>query len=486
MEGQQPQQQQGMSRAAKRRKKEHKKLRSPNANMRNEVEEEEMLLFQSSPENVEIFADSVTIESENLLSLLRKKEVIDITSERRAEELMRILTYPHDRSEFYATNWQRLPVVMSAQEKRSMLEGLLDYHQISEIIGRHALEYPHDVIIGKYHSGKSVYYSNNGGKKAKENGIDALPQESQFISGDDILKAIEEGYSIRFNHPQKYDDTLWSFLSALEHEFNTPLTCEAVVSPITVRSHSQGFAPYLTQGDIFVVQLDGSECWTIYSPNDSPSTEPSKSPISFPPEIDSNFFVTESSKLPAYNSQKYTLEPGDCLYVPTGFILESCVSPSASTYSSSNKCVHLTIACNHATNIVKFLNLIVPQSLLLIEKQGIEELRKSSKSDVLGTAALASRSLPASFYNFMGVENSIDEESFEVAESGSKKRSYSEKLPKQRDQFRSLCRKTLLAAVDNALNMLDPAADQVGYFLYFFLICSRYQRNFCLGGYLFQ
>jgi hypothetical protein len=471
---------QGESRAAKRRKKEQNKSRPSLGVAESDRSKESGELRFFSPLG-EASSTHSSMKPEGIISLLEKREVLDITSEVRAASLMRAIAFPLERSDFYSTHWQRSPVAMTASvEKKSLFAGLFDKCQFNELINRHALDYPLDLLIGKYQpstgvqsflpSGGSIK-SGSGKKTTKVTPVTELPLESEFISAEGITKALEQGFSLRLNHPQKYDEGLWRFLSALEHEFNTPLTCEVFVSPISVRSLSQGFAPSLSQGDTFIVQLDGAESWTIYDPsapaaNSSASGEHStrsQTPAPYPPPTDPHFFLTDRACLSTCLAHRFTLEPGDCLYVPQGYVLESSLAPSASSHSASgDQCMHLTVSLNHASNTVKLLNLVLPQALFLLEKQGREQLRSSTKNDSLTAASLASRALPASFFSFMGVENSVEDDLDEGApESGTKTRTISENLPRQREQFRSLCRKTLLSALDNALEMLDPAADQV-------------------------
>jgi hypothetical protein len=305
----------GGSRAAKRRKKEQNKSHRPSTSLVIDGSrgEEESALFQSSEE--ESVAMAIKGPVEGIISVLDRREVVEICSEERAMRLMRVLIAPLDRSEFYSNYWQRIPLAMTCNEKKILFTDLLENEQINEILARHALHYPQDLLLGKYQSGVQSFFSR---KKTKEL-VTELPEDSEFLSGDEILKALEQGYSLRLNHPQKYDDTLWRFLSALEHEFNTPLSCEATISPISVRSLSQGFAPSLTQGDVFIVQSEGAECWTVYGPSSEPPSEHSSQPVArYPPATDANFFVTDRSPLASFSSQKFTLEPGDCLYVRIG------------------------------------------------------------------------------------------------------------------------------------------------------------------------
>jgi hypothetical protein len=473
---------QGESRAAKRRKKEQNRSRpslllAADSDRAKGSAELEFFSPTEPPPSTASSAPSSSMKPEGVISLLEKREVVDITSEERAAALMRAIAFPLERSDFYSTHWQRSPVAMAATlEKKGLFAGLFDKEQLSELINRHALDYPLDLLIAKYQpsSGVQSFLPPSGGnsksgsakKATKEAPVTELPQESQFISAEGIARALEQGFSLRLNHPQKYHEGLWRFLSALEHEFNTPLTCEAFVSPISVRSQSQGFAPSLTQGDVFVLQLDGAESWAIYDPStpaSGTSNAMGQSLAPPPPPTDALSFLTDRSCLASYHVQRFTLEPGDCLYVPPGYVAESSLAPSASTHSESgDQCLHLSVSLNHATNTVKLLNLVLPQALFLLEKQGREQLRSSTKSESLSAASLASRALPASFFNFMGVENSVEDEVADGApESGTKARAIPENLPRQREQFRSLCRKTLLSALDNALEMLDPAADQV-------------------------
>jgi lysine-specific demethylase/histidyl-hydroxylase NO66 len=114
--------------------------------------------------------------------------------------------------------------------------------------------------------------------------------------------------------PQKFSDQVWKLLSILEEKWNSMTTSRVQLTP----KNAQAFAPRYHEYDSFVLQIEGSKSWKIYPPLDEASTLPR-----YP---SGNLKQDEITK-PVL---EVTLEEGDLLYFPRGFISQANTSKDVS------------------------------------------------------------------------------------------------------------------------------------------------------------
>jgi bifunctional lysine-specific demethylase and histidyl-hydroxylase NO66 len=151
----------------------------------------------------------------------------------------------------------------------------------------------------------------------------------------------EEGCSLRLLCPQAHSPSIHRVLSELESEFEDFVSSNAYLTP----GNTQGFAAHYDDIEAFVLQLEGKKEWTLYKPE------------------------TEEEMLPRYSSPDFkiedlgkpcrtvTLEPGDMLYFPRGFI------HYAKTPKDCEHSLHLTVSTGQTNSYVDLMEIIQTEAL---------------------------------------------------------------------------------------------------------------------------
>lgn len=432
----------GMSRAAKRRRKESLKGSENSSSDRKVVESGPVLTGSSifNDWNCKQNPDCSILDS-TILSTLNKIDVIDILAPDRAQTLLSLLIAPVSRTDFYSQFWQSTPLHIENSKKMAAFADIYKRKDLDEIINRHLLRYSEDILLGKYYEGIQIYMGEDEDSQEDQGGANKAAE----ISGTEVWRACSNGYSFQLFNLHKYNDNMWRLLSALEHEFNAPLK-----SQVTVTSgHFVGFGPALADGDEFIIQVEGSELYNIYCSirNHSVSSSgPEKE--QWPPTIDAHKVVTDTSSLPPTPFLTAELSTGDMLYVPRGWVIE-VLRPST---KADKRSAHLTISTNHKNNLLTLAEAIFPQAILLLEQRGSGVPLNSSTHTSSGSgranrlasaSSVAVRALPRQFLSFMGVAKSEEDED------------------PRRDEFKGCFKRVLDVMQETMLDLLDPVADQV-------------------------
>jgi lysine-specific demethylase/histidyl-hydroxylase NO66 len=241
--------------------------------------------------------------------------------------------------------------------------------------------------------------SSNGG--GEENGSEEAP--GIVAEHQDLWNHFSNGCSLRMLCPQKFDDNIWKLLSGLEDEFNCMVGCNVYLTP----AGSQGFAPHYDDIEAFVLQLEGKKHWRIYSPREDEI---------LPRYSSANFSQDEIGK-PLI---EVTLEPGDLLYFPRGFIHQAVtVGDKAS--------LHLTVSTAQLNSYADLLETCVPQAVASVVEKTIA-IRKS---------------LPPDYLEYLGVAASDNDDDH------------------RRKMFKATLRTMLMQVVEECVDMVDATADQV-------------------------
>lgn len=214
--------------------------------------------------------------------------------------------------------------------------------------------------------------------------------------------------TIRLLCPQKYSNTLHSLLSTLENEFGCMVGCNAYLTP---GYSSQGFAPHYDDIEAFILQLEGKKCWKVYQPICGREVLPRYSSDDFRmiPKKTEQTYGTNSdgdhhgkfgvpkvySKLNKNHSTDnrrpvednpvldITLQPGDVLYMPRGWIHQARTPDQNNEHS-----LHLTISCMQNWSWADYMELLIPEALALaIKSETSTKLREG---------------LPCNFLSYMG------------------------------------------------------------------------------------
>ncbi|EFL19627.1 cupin domain-containing protein [Streptomyces sp. C] len=132
-----------------------------------------------------------------------------------------------------------------------------------------------------------------------------------------ISGLLAEGATLVFQGLQELTGPLAEFGRRLGHDLGRPVNVNAYVTP----AGSQGFGDHYDTQDSFIVQIHGSKRWTLKDPAlAQPLSHETGRPL---PEDDGS-------------GRTLTLEPGDCLWLPRGWVHSARSTDTAS--------VHLTIS----------------------------------------------------------------------------------------------------------------------------------------------
>ena len=298
----------------------------------------------------------------SIKEVLSLEEIVEVDCPSRAAAVLSIILSPYERSTFYSTHWEKRPMhCANDADKKKSVKGLLSNKQFRQIIKSHSILYDLDVTTSKR---AKVY-------KSPEDEDEDDETELVEAKESELWEHYRDGFSIRLLCPQKFNDTLWSLLSILEFEFGTRVGCCVDLLP----PGGQGFKARYDNFDSLVVQLEGQSRWRLYT-----STEESELPRS-------PSFELELSQLPAVVSFDAVLNPGDCLYVPKGWIHRQ-------ENPTSESSMLLCIQTNDGNCVADLLETVMPEALSeAVEKN--TDLR---------------RSLPRNFHSFMGVAASENDE----------------------------------------------------------------------------
>ncbi len=151
---------------------------------------------------------------------------------------------------------------------------------------------------------------------------------TDLVEPDAVREAYAAGATLILNSLHRIHPPLVRFCRRLSAELGHPTQCNAYVTP----PGSQGFAPHHDTHDVFVLQVDGSKTWNVYPPalNLPLASQPSRSlsgeplvPRGTPPLL------------------SLTLEPGDALYLPRGYI--------HAAETNEQRSIHLTVGVTATT-----------------------------------------------------------------------------------------------------------------------------------------
>ncbi|UFQ14044.1 MULTISPECIES: cupin domain-containing protein [Streptomyces] len=131
-----------------------------------------------------------------------------------------------------------------------------------------------------------------------------------------ISRLLAEGATLVFQGLQELTGPLAEFARRLAHDLGRPVNVNAYVTP----AGSQGFGDHYDTQDSFIVQIHGSKRWTLSDPV-----------VARPLSHESGRKVTAGAP-----GRTLTLTPGDCLWLPRGWVHSARSTDTAS--------VHLTIS----------------------------------------------------------------------------------------------------------------------------------------------
>jgi lysine-specific demethylase/histidyl-hydroxylase NO66 len=136
------------------------------------------------------------------------------------------------------------------------------------------------------------------------------------------LAAFADGATIVLNSLHRWWPPLGSLCHGLEGELGHPVQANAYLTP----AGAAGFAPHHDTHDVLVLQVEGSKHWTVRAPLVEAPLERHRSD------------QAASAEQPVLFDG--VLQPGDCLYLPRGFVHSAAAQDETSLHLTIGVLVH--------------------------------------------------------------------------------------------------------------------------------------------------
>lgn len=371
-------------------------------------------------------AEILMIDSANVNKDDERKILIEnMTSNQRATCLFQAIIDPIPLDQFYRVYWEKKPLLVRANSNAKRYQNLLSLQSIRQMTNDHKLFYSQDLNVTKYQKDKDGIKRRQTLDKVPEDG-----EEGAFVPVDrtELWSNYDRGCTIRLLCPHKHADNIHALLSTLELELQCMVGANAYLTPPKA---SQGFAPHYDDIEAFCLQLEGKKRWKVYEP------------ILKLPRVSSEDFTPQDleGKTPVMD---VTLEEGDLLYMPRGWIHQACTLQDDNDHS-----LHLTISAMQQWSWADLLEMIMPEAL---ENAAMSE-----------TSTLLRQGLPRGFMDYMGAM--YEEVNDEKLPDSLKKVGEDDQEKKLRtmlqDKFRADARKRIMKVAKTACDMMDVACDQM-------------------------
>jgi ribosomal protein L16 Arg81 hydroxylase len=219
-----------------------------------------------------------------------------------------------DATEFARTHWSRAPLLSRAADLPSGFADLFSADAVDELVSTRGLRTP---FLRMARDGEVLpdrSFTRGGGIGA------AVPDQA---ADDAVLRHVGEGATLVLQGLHRTWSPLIDFSQALAAELGHPVQVNAYVTP----PQSTGFSDHYDVHDVFVLQVVGEKRWRIRPPvhplplRDEPWT--AHRPAVERAAADGDPLIEE------------TFRPGDCLYLPRGYL------HSATALGQTS--IHLTI-----------------------------------------------------------------------------------------------------------------------------------------------
>jgi bifunctional lysine-specific demethylase and histidyl-hydroxylase MINA len=217
------------------------------------------------------------------------QQAIDIisasnTAPQRFQQFSDLLA-PLSTQRFFDDHWERRPFCIK-RERPGYFNPLLSLGDMDHYLGTRTFHEP-DIRVVK--AGQD--------KPFAEYARDGVADRHQ------LLHAYTQGSTLLFSHMNRHHLPLAGLVTACEAELHLPFRANVYLSP----ANAQGFKLHWDTHDVLVLQIDGKKTWEIYD-----------NPLELPHEDQKKEFknwVQHATKI-----AEITLEAGDVLFLPRGFI----------------------------------------------------------------------------------------------------------------------------------------------------------------------
>jgi len=231
--------------------------------------------------------------------------------------LARCLAIPVDR--FAAEYWSRQPLLTPAAESGADYTDLIDTAAIDELLSRRGLRTPFLRLAKEGRVIPAREFTRSGGAGA---GV------TDQVADDKVLGLVADGATLVLQALHRTWPPLVRFGSTLSTELGHPVQINCYLTP----PQNQGFAPHYDTHDVFVLQVAGRKRWVVHRPV---LTDP------LPGQDWEQHRAAVTARAAEPPLLELTLQPGDALYLPRGFLHSATAQGETS--------IHLTVGVHPVT-----------------------------------------------------------------------------------------------------------------------------------------
>jgi bifunctional lysine-specific demethylase and histidyl-hydroxylase NO66 len=204
-----------------------------------------------------------------------------------------------DRDQFASQYWGQQPLLSPAvQLSADGFSELLDADAIDELVSTRGLRTPFLRVAKNGTTLADKAFTAPGGAGA---GI------ADQVSDDKLVRLFADGSTLVLQGLHRIWPPILEFCQRLAAELGHPVQANAYVTP----PQNQGFSAHYDVHDVFVLQIEGEKRWRISRPV-------LESPLRDQPWSDRQAQVEEAAQEPPL--LEASLRPGDCLYLPRGYL----------------------------------------------------------------------------------------------------------------------------------------------------------------------
>jgi bifunctional lysine-specific demethylase and histidyl-hydroxylase NO66 len=216
-----------------------------------------------------------------------------------------------DRDQFASQYWGQQPLLSPADDLPATgFAELLDAQAIDELVSKRGLRTPFLRVAKNGATLADRTFTAPGGVGA---GI------ADQVSDDKLVRLFADGSTLVLQALHRVWPPILEFCQRLTAELGHPVQANAYVTP----PQNQGFSAHYDVHDVFVLQIEGEKRWRIHQPI-------LESPLRDQPWADRKAQVERRAQEPPLIEA--LLRPGDCLYLPRGYLHAATALGGVSTH----------------------------------------------------------------------------------------------------------------------------------------------------------
>jgi ribosomal protein L16 Arg81 hydroxylase len=200
--------------------------------------------------------------------------------------------------EFSDRYWSREPLYSPVSRTRADFADLFSDAAADELVSRRGLRTPFVRMVKQGSALNSDSYTRAGGAGATI---------ADQVADDKVLAQLADGASLVLQALHRTWPPLVEFGSELAAELGHPVQINAYITP----SQNQGFGAHYDTHDVFVLQISGRKRWLIHRPV---LIDP------LPEQTWQRHREAVTARAAEAPLLELTLEPGDALYLPRGYL----------------------------------------------------------------------------------------------------------------------------------------------------------------------